>query len=138
MNKKARTRLIVATVVLVAVFAVGIVYVVSREGAFYRQVSDLTPSSNGQSVKVGGQVVNGTIVRNASGVHFEMEDLTGRSSMVKVDYAGQMPATFAAGVQVVVTGKYVSGGNVISADEMQTKCPSKYQGKASPLPQPTN
>jgi cytochrome c-type biogenesis protein CcmE len=137
-NKKARTRLIVATAVLVAVFAVGIVYVVSREGAYYRQVSDLTSVGSGQNVKVGGQVVNGTIVRNASGVHFMMEDLTGKPTTVKVDYGGQMPATFAAGVQVVVTGKYAAGGNVISADEMQTKCPSKYQGKASPLPQPTN
>ena len=138
MNKKARTRLIVATAVLIAVFAVGIVYVVSREGAYYRQVSDLRSSSNGQNVKVGGQVVNGTIVRDASGVHFEMEDLTGKSTTVKVDYGGQMPATFAAGVQVVVTGEYATGGNLITADEMQTKCPSKYQGKASPLPQPTN
>ena len=138
MNKKARTRLIVATVVLVAVFAVGIVYVVSKEGAYYKQVSQLTSSSNGQNVKVGGQVVNGTIVRNASGVHFMMEDLTGKPTTVKVDYSGQMPATFAAGVQVVVTGKYTAGGNSISADQMQTKCPSKYQGKASPLPQPTN
>jgi cytochrome c-type biogenesis protein CcmE len=137
-NRKARTRLIVATVVLVVVFAVGIVFVVSREGAYYKQVSDLATSSNGQNVKVGGQVVNGTIVRNASGVHFEMEDLTGRPTTVKVDYDGQMPATFAAGVQVVVTGKYASGANLISADAMQTKCPSKYQGKASPLPQPTN
>jgi cytochrome c-type biogenesis protein CcmE len=137
-NKKARTRLIVATAVLIAVFAVGIVYVVSREGAYYRQVSDLRSSSNGQNVKVGGQVVNGTIVRDASGVHFEMEDLTGKSTTVKVDYGGQMPATFAAGVQVVVTGEYATGGNLITADEMQTKCPSKYQGKASPLPQPTN
>ena len=138
MNKKARTRLIVATVVLVAVFAVGIVYVVAKQGAYYKQVSDLTPTSNGQNVKVGGQVIDGSILRDASGVRFTIEDLTGKPTTVKVAYSGQMPATFAAGVQVVVTGKYEARGNLIAAAEMQTKCPSKYEGKASPLPQPAN
>ena len=136
MNKKARTRLIVATVVLVAVFAVGIVWVVSAKGAYYRQVSDLTASMSGKSVKVGGQVVDGTIVRDASGVHFMMEDLTGKPTSVKVNFSGQMPATFEAGSQVVVTGTYA--GSAIDADQMQTKCPSKYQGKASPAAQATN
>ena len=138
MNKKARTRLIVATVVLVVVFAAGIVWVVSAKGAYYRQVSDLTPSMTGKSVKVGGQVLGATIVRDASGVHFTMEDLTGKPGEVRVEFAGQMPATFAAGSQVVVTGKYASSGNVIDADQMQTKCPSKYQGKASPAAQTSN
>ena len=136
MNKKARTRLIVATVVLVAVFAVGIVWVVSAKGAYYRQVSDLSASMSGKSVKVGGQVVDGTIVRDASGVHFKMEDLTGKPTTIKVNFAGQMPATFEAGSQVVVTGTYA--GSAIDADQMQTKCPSKYQGKASPAAQTSN
>ena len=136
MNRKARTRLIVATVVLVAVFAVGVVWVVSAKGAYYRQVSDLSSSMDGKSVKVGGQVVNGTIERDATGVHFTMEDLTGKPTTIKVNFSGQMPATFAAGSQVVVTGKYA--GDVIDADQMQTKCPSKYQGKASPAAQTSN
>jgi cytochrome c-type biogenesis protein CcmE len=127
----------VATVVLVAVFAVAMVYVVARQGAYYRQVSALAAADDGRSVKVGGAVVHGTIVRDASGVHFTIEDLTGRPTTVRVDYSGQMPATFAAGVQVVVTGRYASGDDLIAADQLQTKCPSKYQGKASPLPQPS-
>jgi cytochrome c-type biogenesis protein CcmE len=126
----------VATVVLVAVFAVAMVYVVVHQGAYYRQVSALTAADNGRNVKVGGAVVRGTIVRDASGVHFAIEDLTGRPTTVRVDYAGQMPATFAAGVQVVVTGRFAWGGDVITADQLETKCPSKYEGKASPLPQP--
>ena len=137
MSKRAQRRLILATVVLVAVFAVAMVYVVVRQGAYYRQVSALTAADNGRNVKVGGAVVRGTIVRGAGGVRFALEDLTGKSSTVRVDYAGQMPATFAAGVQVVVTGRFTSSDDVIVADQLQTKCPSKYQGKASPLPQPS-
>ena len=51
MNKKARTRLIVATVVIAAAFAAGVVYMVSREGAYYRQVSDLSRQDNGKTVR---------------------------------------------------------------------------------------
>jgi cytochrome c-type biogenesis protein CcmE len=128
----------VATIVLIAVFAVAMVYVVARQGAYYRQVSALAARDDGRNVKVGGAVVRGTIARDAAGVHFTIEDLTGRPTTVRVDYAGQMPATFAAGVQVVVTGRYASRDGLIAADELQTKCPSKYQGKASPLPQPSS
>ena len=135
MNKKARRRLIVATVVMVAVFAVAMVYVVAAQGAYYRQVSALSPADDGNNVKVGGAVVHGTIMRDAGGVHFMMEDLTGQPATVKVVYGGQMPATFAAGVQVVVTGRFASGSDLISAAQLETKCPSKYAGKASPLPQ---
>ncbi len=138
MSKKARRRLIVATVVLVAVFAVAMVYVVASQGAYYRQVSALSPRDDGHNVKVGGAVVNGSIVRDAAGVSFRMEDLTGRPTTVNVAYAGQMPATFAAGVQVVVTGRFAAGGDLITADQLETKCPSKYAGKASPLPQPSS
>lgn len=136
-NKKARTRLIIATAVLVVVFAVGIVYVVTTQGAYYRQVSDLSAAMNGKNVKVGGAVVGGSIVRDAAGVHFTITDLTGKQGSVQVDYNGQMPATFAPGTDVVVTGTYAATGSLISADQLQTKCPSKYQGQASPAPQAT-
>ena len=39
-----------------------------------------------------------------------------------------MPNTFDAGVDVVVIGKYASNGALITADQLQTKCPSKYKG----------
>ncbi len=131
MNKKSRTRLLVATGVIVVVFVIGVVFLVQRQGAYYRQVSDLkTGQYDGKNVKVGGRVMNGTIERDDSGVHFMIQDLTGRTDTVKVSYAGQMPNTFAAGVDVVVIGKYAADG-VISADQLQTRCPSKYKGQAT-------
>jgi cytochrome c-type biogenesis protein CcmE len=53
-----------------------------------------------------------------------------------VTYGGQMPNTFNSGVDVVVIGKYASSGGVIAADQLQTKCPSKYKGQASSAPTP--
>lgn len=139
MNKKSRTRLLIATGVIVVVFVIGVIFLVQKQGAYYRQVSDLTSGQyDGKNVKVGGKVMDGTINRDASGVHFTIQDLTGKSETVKVTYSGQMPNTFNSGVDVVVVGKYASNGGVISADQLQTKCPSKYKGQASTAPTPAS
>ncbi len=136
MNRRSRTRLLVATGVIVVVFVIGVVVLVQRQGAYYRQVSDLTTGTyDGKNVKVGGRVLDGTIERDDSGVRFTIEDLTGKTDTVDVTYAGQMPNTFDAGVDVVVIGEYASAGGVITADQLQTKCPSKYEGQASPASQ---
>ena len=138
MNRKSRTRLLIATGVIVVVFVIGVVILVQRQGAYYRQVSDLTTGQyDGKNVKVGGRVVNGTIDRDASGVHFTIQDLTGKADEVKVTYSGQMPNTFDAGVDVVIIGKYAATDGTIMADQLQTKCPSKYKAQAtSPAAQP--
>ena len=139
MNKKSRTRLLVATGVIVAVFIVGVVFLVQKQGAYYRQVSQLTTGQyDGKNVKVGGKVLDGSIKRDASGIHFTIQDLTGKQDTVNVLYSGQMPNTFNAGVDVVVVGKYASNGPLITADQLQTKCPSKYKGSASPAAQTTS
>jgi len=136
LNKKSRTRLLVATGVIVAVFIVGVVFLVQRQGAYYRQVADLaTGQFDGKNVKVGGRVLDGTIQRDAGGVHFAIQDLTGQKATVNVLYSGQMPNTFEAGVDVVVIGEYASNGSLITAEQLQTKCPSKYEGQASPAAQ---
>ena len=138
MNKKSRTRLLVATGFIILVFVVGVIFLVQRQGAYYRQVSDLTVGQyNGKNVKVGGKVLNGTISRDTGGIHFTMQDLTGKPSTVKVTYAGQMPNTFNSGVDVVVVGTYASGDQTIKADQLQTKCPSKYKAQATTPPTAT-
>jgi cytochrome c-type biogenesis protein CcmE len=137
-NKKSRTRLLIATGVIVVVFVIGVVFLVQKQGAYYRQVADLTTGQyDGKNVKVGGKVMDGTINRDASGVHFTIQDLTGKPETVKVTYSGQMPNTFNSGVDVVVIGKYAATDATISADQLQTKCPSKYKGQASSAPTPS-
>ena len=132
-NKKSRTRLLIATGVIVVVFVIGVVFLVQRQGAYYRQVSDLkTGQYDGKNLKIGGRVQAGSVSRDADGVHFTMVDLTGKPDVVKVTYDGQMPNTFGEGIDVVVIGTYAATDGVITADELQTKCPSKYEGKASP------
>jgi cytochrome c-type biogenesis protein CcmE len=136
LNKRSRTRLLVATGVIVAVGIGAVVYLFQTQAAYYRQVSELaTGQYDGKSVKVGGRVLDGTIQRDAEGVHFAISDLTGEQATVNVVYSGQMPGTFEPGVDVVVIGEYASNGSLITADQLQTKCPSKYEGQASPAAQ---
>ena len=138
MNRKARKRLMIATAVLVVAFAVAVVWIVRSEGAYYRQVSDLSRQDlNGKQVKVAGRVVGGSVSHDAAGLHFALQDLSGKPDVVRVDYAGQVPGTFGAGVDVVVTGTYTAGQGLIAAGQLQTKCPSKYQSQASPRAQST-
>jgi len=130
-NTKARTRLLIATGVIVAVFVVGVVYVVSREGAYYRQVSELAGGGYvGKNVKVGGRVLAETLTHDEAGFVFDIQDLTGEADTVKVEYDGQVPDTFGPGVDVVVLGTYAesAAGGLITASQVQTKCPSKYEG----------
>jgi cytochrome c-type biogenesis protein CcmE len=134
-NKRARKRLIIATIAIVVAFTVGIVYMVTKQGAYYRQVADLTTQNlDGKNVKVGGKVLAG-FTHNATGFHFTIQDLTGKPASVKVDYNGQMPETFGAGVDVVVVGAFSAGTGTISATQLQTKCPSKYKAQESSQPQ---
>jgi cytochrome c-type biogenesis protein CcmE len=135
-NRKSRNRLLLATGIIIAVFVIGVVFLVERQGAYYRQVSELSSGQDdGKNVKVGGRVLDGSIERDSGAVRFTIRDLTGRTDTVKVTYSGQMPNTFAAGVDVVVVGKYAGGG--ISADELQTKCPSKYEEQVTTPAQAT-
>jgi cytochrome c-type biogenesis protein CcmE len=130
-NTKARTRLLIATGVIVAVFVVGVVYVVSREGAYYRQVSELAGGEYvGKNVKVGGRVLSDGLAHDDSGFVFDIQDLTGQADTVKVEYDGQVPDTFGPGADVVVLGTYSesAAGGLITASQVQTKCPSKYEG----------
>jgi cytochrome c-type biogenesis protein CcmE len=146
-NKKARTRLIIATVVIVAAFAGALIYVTFAQSASYVHVAQLTPSENGKSVKVSGKVVD-TGSRSAGGASFVIgEDRpqdqwasTGPVGQptVNVVYKGQMPATFTAGTFVVVVGTYDVATHTLNADQLQTKCPSKYKTQAeSASPQAT-
>jgi cytochrome c-type biogenesis protein CcmE len=138
-SRKSRTRLLVATGVLLAVFAGGVIWMVKASSASYYHVADLGSTTEGQQVKVSGRVQPGTIQRDAQGIHFliteDRPDVKG-SPTVKVDYTGQMPASLKDESLVIVVGKYAAGG--ITASSLQTKCPSKYETQAaSPAPAAT-
>jgi cytochrome c-type biogenesis protein CcmE len=134
-NRKARRRLLIAVAVVVVAFAAGVVWLVRAQGAYYRQVGELsTAGLDGKTVKVGGAVVPGSIVKDGAVQSFIMKDLTGRDATVAVHYEGTVPDTFGPDVDVVVLGVYRDSEGLIDAQELQTKCPSKYEASKSPAP----
>ena len=135
MNRKARRRLLIAVAVVVVAFAAGVVWLVRAQGAYYRQVGELGAASlDGKTVKVGGAVVPGSIARDGAVQSFAIKDLTGGNATVAVQYDGTVPDTFGPDVDVVVLGVYHASERLIDAQELQTKCPSKYKSGKSPTP----
>jgi cytochrome c-type biogenesis protein CcmE len=67
---------------------------------------------------------------SAHGLRFGLKNISGRSGVVPVVYHGQSPPPlFKVGRSVVVSGSYAAGR--LAADDILTKCPSKYTAKPS-------
>lgn len=117
----------VTAIVLIAVIAV--FFGAQSQGAYYREVSEVAGSSefDGERIKVGGSVVEGSWDKKSNPMRFEIreENATGGPTL-KVVYSGSVPSTFGDGVVAIMTGTLSSDG-VLDADDMLTKCPSKYE-----------
>lgn len=61
------------------------------------------------------------------------KDTSESGPVVKVVYMGSVPSTFGDGVVAIVTGDLEEDGT-IAADEMITKCPSKYESATGAMP----
>jgi cytochrome c-type biogenesis protein CcmE len=90
------------------------------------------PAEVGQrGVQVDGFVAEGTerYDMNAKELRFQVRD-TAKTAFVNVVYReGLKPDTFAEGQGVVVSGRYEAVANIIEADKLMTKCPSKYEAE---------
>ncbi len=116
--------------VVVAFVAVG--YLVStslqNNAVYFLTVGELksaTQSLEGQPIRVAGNVVPGTIVREQGSftVQFEIADGSGSLPVV---YKGVVPDIFGPNIEVVVEGKYERAGTFTAAT-LLAKCPSKFE-----------
>ncbi len=83
-----------------------------------------------QTLKVAGRVEPGSLDRGA-GERPSSFRLVGPAGGVRVTYAGALPDTLQPGGEVVVTGRYQAGGT-IEAENVLSKCASKYKEKLEP------
>lgn len=116
-----------AIVALVILGAVGyLVYNGLRTNVYYQTVSELQASGgeHGRQVRLAGNVVEGSIVREDGGntIRFSVADTGGSLPIV---YKGVVPDIFAPGIEVVLEGKYHPDTGFV-ADTMLAKCPSKF------------
>ena len=138
MNKRARMRLIGVTAIIVIVIAVLVLTIGNKQVAAYSTITQMAKDGTkaGERVKVGGAVVAGSWNKQSNPMKFtikEETDSAGTGPTVKVVYSGTAPNTFGDGVVAIVTGTVDKNG-VIQANEMITKCPSKYSSAVGAIP----
>jgi len=138
-NKRAKNRLIGVTAIVLLIIVAIFASIGSRGGtAYYKTVEEIATDNSltDERVKVGGAVVTGSWDRKSNPMRFTIKDETDTADSgptVKVVYNGSVPATFGDGVTAIVTGTLSADGE-IEADEMITKCPSKYESATGAIP----
>ena len=103
---------------------------IKESKTYYRTISELNSlgtKAKGERLRVGGDVVAGSIVRTGSEVHFTLKQDARRLNVV---YTGvdPLPDTFKDGSQALADGRLGDDG-AFHATRIQAKCASKYQAK---------
>ena len=101
-----------------------------NSATYYYEVGEFLGKSElyqGQSVRVNGTVVSGSIQQaDGGGISFVIKDINTSSTTMKVVYTGAVPDTLQEENDVVVEGKYTEEG-IFEATTILTKCASKYE-----------
>jgi cytochrome c-type biogenesis protein CcmE len=137
-NKRARMRLIGVTAIIVIVIAVLVLTIGNKQVAQFSTIGEIAKggTKSGDRVKIGGAVVAGSWNKQSSPMKFtikEENDTAGTGPTIAVVYSGAAPNTFGDGVVAIVTGTLDDKG-VVQANEMITKCPSKYSSAVGAIP----
>ena len=106
---------------------------ISETKTYYKTIAELNAmggQAHSQHIRVGGDIVPGSIVRNAGGVTFTLKQDALRLQVV---YNGvdPLPDTFKDGSQALADGRLGEDG-VFRAGKIQAKCASKYEAKPVP------
>jgi cytochrome c-type biogenesis protein CcmE len=137
-NKRARMRLIGVTAIIIIVIAVLVLTIGNKQVAAFSTISEVAKGGTkaGDRVKIGGAVVAGSWNKQSSPMKFTIKeegDTAGTGPTLQVVYTGTAPNTFGDGVVAIVTGELNDKG-VVQANEMITKCPSKYSSATGAIP----
>lgn len=107
----------------------------NQDFSYYMTVEELLAKETDlvdKKLKVAGQVVIGSIVRDQTPMLFEIYR---NDAMMKISYTSDspIPDTFKDRAEVVLDGKYGTDG-VFYATKIQAKCASKYEAKLEEAP----
>lgn len=94
---------------------------------YYFNVSELLNQKKitGETVRVNGQVMDGSIVREKKTYKFVITDGKGN---IPVVYHNVLPDTFKPGRDIILEGIYKRNGT-FKANKVMARCPSKYEEK---------
>lgn len=130
MNSKNKFVFAIVGIALVVMFWVGWV---STSGdsedtglVAYLSIEELLDEEVSTRVKLGGIVEDGSILVSEQDLLECDFVLMQDDATLKVRYKGTRPDLFKDGAEVIVEG--VLKGNIFHADQLQTKCASRYEG----------
>ena len=103
---------------------------ISENKTYYKTISELGAmgdQAHSKRIRVGGDVEQGSIMRNGGEVSFVLHQ---DALKLKVVYNGidPLPDTFKDGAQALADGKLGPDGT-FQASKIQAKCASKYEAK---------
>ncbi len=108
---------------------------VSENKTYYKTVAELQQMGDraqGKRLRVGGDVVKGSIQRQGREVSFRLMQQDGESKgqMIQVTYTGMdpLPDTFRDDAQALADG-HLNADGTFNATRIQAKCASKYEAK---------
>ncbi len=136
MAKKAGKKILIPVLCILTGLGFLIFRGVSDTGVYYMTVEELikkADSLKGESVRVSGNVVAGTIDYNQRDLilSFAISGTANPAQIVNAFYNGPAPDAFKEGVEVVLQGTYDAGKNLFIAKELLAKCPSKYASETT-------
>ena len=131
---KSQSRFVAGGVLLVGVVGYLMVTGMKDSMTYYYTPVELVakaasdPTLQDVGVKVGGRVVPGSVRydQRTLELSFTLADIETGRPMFPVHYQGALPDTFKEGRDVVVDGRYHSGGT-FQAATLLTKCGSRYE-----------
>ena len=129
--RKRKVRLIAALTAAVLLSGALVLTTVSASVQQLKPSDLLKQGKTGQTYKVNGKVVNGSIRRQGgTTITFRVRDLNGTTS-IPVRYSGSVPDPFRDGREIGVRVRKQGDMWVGERDSLVTKCPSKFSTKNS-------
>ena len=127
LSKKARSRIVVLTFLLVSAIAVVFVVLKSLEEnvVYFFSPTEIYNKENisfNKKIRVGGLVKEGSITNNQTSVNFIVTDL---NNEIIVSYSGSLPNLFSEGKGVVAEGK-LKDKKYFIADKILAKHDENY------------
>ena len=121
--------------VLVAVIIGTLVWLaaggINETKTYYKTISEVRGMGDqamDKRIRVGGDVEQGSIIRDGKLVRFTITQDTVNKLKVVYDGTDPLPDTFRDGAQALADGKMMSDGT-FRASKIQAKCASKYEAK---------
>ncbi|MSO47825.1 MAG: cytochrome c maturation protein CcmE [Thermoleophilia bacterium] len=94
-------------------------------------VAQASTGYDGQKIRLEGKVTKTTgDAADPNGMRFILQD-NEQTATMPVEYRGAVPDAYRVGRAIVIDGTYENGVFTAVPDTLVTKCPSKYQDKAT-------